>query len=154
MSWRGMHHHAWRLVDDYHVIVFKQNVQRHFLWLRISGHRRRNLNLYIVIIRHLHPCLLGHSAIDRHKAGLYEAFDARAREIGIARQQKFVKSLQFSHLRLALQTRACSRAASLSSLDPRRQEQALSRRRRQHSSRNRHRPQDGSPLDALRLEFG
>ena len=95
MSRRGMNNHPRRLVDDDHVLVLKDDVERNILGFGDGRNGRRNLNDDLVVFGDLHPRLLGDRAVDRHKTGFDESLDSRPREAGMRFKNLLVDTFDF-----------------------------------------------------------
>ena len=93
MARRRMHDHSGGLVHDDHVVVFEHDVERNVLRLGNRRHRGRNLHLYVVGLRDLHPRLGGDGAVYRDVPGLDEPLYPRPRKVGVKFEDPLVKPL-------------------------------------------------------------
>ena len=93
MARRRMNDHSGGLVHDDHVVVFEHDVERNVLRLGNRRHRGRNLNLYVVGLRDLHPRLGGDGAVYRDVPGLDEPLYPRPRKVGVKFKDPLVKPL-------------------------------------------------------------
>ena len=82
MPWSRMDDHSWRLVDDDHVVVFENDVERNGLRFWNRRNWWRNLYFDLVGIGDLHSRLLGGCAVYRYVPGLDKALYSRPGEVG------------------------------------------------------------------------
>ena len=93
MAWRRVDDHSRRLVDDYHVVVFENDVERNVLRFWNRRNWWRNLYFDLVGIGDLHSCLLGDCAVYRYVPGLDKALYSRPGEVGIEFKDFLVEAL-------------------------------------------------------------
>ena len=93
MPWRRVDDHSRRLVDDYHVVIFENDVEWNVLGF---GNRRNwwwNLDFDLIGIGDLHSRLLGGCAVYRYVPGLDKTLYPRPGEVGIEFNDFLVESL-------------------------------------------------------------
>ena len=93
---RGMDDHSGALVDDYHVLVLEDDVERNVLWLGDGGDWRQDLDLDLVVGGDLHARLGGDGAVDGDVPGLHQPLDARTGEVRMALAEYLVEALHQS----------------------------------------------------------
>ena len=110
VSGRGMDDQPGGLVDDEHVGVLEDNVERNVLGLRLGGDGWRDLDVDRVGLGDLHAGLFGDGPVHGHEAGLDEALDPRPGEVGVAREKQTVETFH----RITPRPAGCRRPTSRS----------------------------------------
>ena len=110
VSGRGMDDQPGGLVDDEHVGVLEDNVERNVLGLRLGGDGRRDLDVDRVGLGDLHAGFFGDGPVHGHEAGLDEALDPRPGEVGVAREKQTVETFH----RITPRPAGCRRPTSRS----------------------------------------
>ena len=95
MPGSGMHHHPGRLVNYKQVIVFKDNIKRNILPHQPTGHGGKDAYFHLCTSFDHLPGFFGRNTIDRNKAVIDQALQARPRKFRQAIYQKFINPLRF-----------------------------------------------------------